>query len=166
MSDRYCLLFAVLLFMAGSARGQIIYLPVQYQYGTQNTFYYGGNDPAVIARASMPVDAGGNWGRTDGYAFVSGDVRVHREVSNEPLRVYSDAIPEQNAHLFGYTISDAANEANASVPRYFRKADVIAAAGATPGVLIVPAQAVLAPTTRPSAPSTEMVRVTPSTLPK
>ena len=167
------------------APAQVIYLPVQYQYGTQNTFYYGGSDPDVIRAAAAPIDAGGEWGRVHGYAFVSGEGDTHRDVTNEPLRVYSDAVPGQNAHLFGYTVADAANAANSSVPRYFRKADVDALAMKTPGILIIPAQADLPPaplaapvrtlsappTTRPatpavSSPRPDSIRVQPVSLPK
>ena len=37
-----------LLFAASTASAQIIYQPVQYQY---DGFYYGGDDPALFAKA-------------------------------------------------------------------------------------------------------------------
>jgi hypothetical protein len=130
---------------ANSAMAQIIYEPIQYQFGDQNKFYYGGTDARVFERAAAPSDAGAQWGRIDGYDFASGDIRVHREVGDQPARVYSDALPAQNAALYGFTATDAANVANASMPRYFRKADVLAAERQSPGLLIVPARAILAP---------------------
>jgi hypothetical protein len=120
---------------------QVIYTPVQYQYGDQNRFYYGGSDPAVFARAAALNDPGTSWGRVNGFDFASADVRVHREVDDQPPRVYSDAVPGWDAAVFGFTATDAANAANASVPRYLRKAGVIAAARAAHGLLIVPATA-------------------------
>jgi hypothetical protein len=143
---------ATLLFLLGvcaaSSRAQIIYEPVQYQYGDQNKFYYGGTDARVFERAAVLSDPGAAWGRVNGNDFASGDVWVHREVSDQPVRVYSDALPTQNASLYGFTATDAANVANASVPRYFRKADVLAAASGGVGVLIVPARAIF-----PAAPA-------------
>ena len=151
MFRRICFVATVISVLgawATSSRAQIIYEPVQYQYGDQNKFYYGGSDPSVFERAAIPSDAGALWGRVNGYDFASGDISVHREVSDQPVRVYSDALPTQNASLFGFTATDAANVANASVPRYFRKADVLAAESGGSGALIVPARAVF-----PSAPA-------------
>ncbi len=104
------------------AAAQTIYEPIRYQYGGQNTFYYGGSDPDVIRRASGPATA--TWGRINGYAFTSGNVTTHRTVNNDRVRVYTDAIPYWNATLFGFTIDDARNEAYQSAPRYFRKSDI------------------------------------------
>jgi hypothetical protein len=140
MLTRICFALAI-GFVAHSSQAQVIYEPVQYQYGDQNKFYYGGTDQRVFERAAGPADAGAQWGRVDGYDFASGDLWTHREVSDQPARVYSDALPTQNATLYGFTAADAANVANAAVPRYFRKADVEAAARQAPGTLIVPARA-------------------------
>lgn len=157
MLTRLCFL-AIIATCLGSASAQIIYQPLQYQYGDQNKFYYGGTDPHVFARAAAPSDPGAQWGRVEGYDFASGDTWVHREASDWPIRVYSDALPTQIASLYGFTAADAANVANASLPRYFRKADVIAAAKQNAGLLIIPARAVFpaampfakpAPTTQP-----------------
>ena len=174
MLTRICFLATVITAIAlsaASSRAQIIYEPVQYQYGDQSKFYYGGTDEHVFARAAAPSDTGADWGRVHGYDFVSGDAWVHREVTDQPVRVYSDALPTQNATLYGFTATDAANVANASVPRYFRKADVIAAARQTPGLLIVPARAVL-PAAPPAAPgektkspaTTQPLIILPSTI--
>ena len=43
-------------------------------------------------------------------------------------KVYTDAAPYVNASLYGYTDGDVRNEANANVPTYFRKRDLLAAA--------------------------------------
>jgi len=141
---RMCIRICFLAFIAlvvESSRAQVIYEPVQYQYGDQNKFFYGGTDPQVFMRAAAQSDAGAQWGRVNGYDFASGDLWAHREVSDQPMRVYSDALPTQNATLYGFTATDAANVANVAVPRYFRKADVLAAAKQAPGLLIVPARA-------------------------
>jgi hypothetical protein len=170
MFTRICFaatLMSLLGVCTASARAQIIYEPVQYQYGDQNKYYYGGTDPRVFERAAVPGDPGAEWGRINGSDFASGDVWVHREVSDQPVRVYSDALPTQNATLYGFTATDAANVSNASVPRYFRKADVLAAASAAAGVLIVPARAVF-PTAPPLAsshsPTTQPAVILPPTI--
>ena len=159
MLTRICFLTIIALviaFSAASLRAQVIYESVQYQYGDQNKFYYGGSDERVFERAAVASDPGAEWGRVHGFDFASGDVWVHREVCDQPVRVYSDALPTQNASLYGFTATDAANVANASVPRYFRKADVLAAASGGAGVLIVPARAIfpVAPTIASSHPPT------------
>jgi len=163
MFNRICLpamIASVILTSVSSSKAQIIYEPVQYQYGDQNRFYYGGTDPHVFERAAAPADTGSEWGRINGYDFASGDLWVHREVSDQPVRVYSDALPMQNATLYGFTATDAANVANASVPRYFRKADVLAAASQVSGALVVPARAVF-----PPAPVDAVLRPAPTTRP-
>ena len=128
------------LLLAAKASAQIVYEPVRYQYGCgPNVFYYGGSDPDVVRRAMQPMGGAGRWGRTLDYAFVSGDVDVHREVRSEPLRVYTDAMPRRNARLYGFTATDAYNEANANVPNYFVKADAMATAHRdASGAVIVP----------------------------
>jgi hypothetical protein len=163
MLTRLCFL-AIIAMSFASVSAQVIYEPVQYQYGDQNKFYYGGTDPHVFARAAAPSDPGAEWGRVEGYDFASGDTWVHREMSDQPIRVYSDALPTQIASLYGFTATDAANVANASVPRYFRKADVLAAASQAPGILIVPARAVLpSAAARPPA-TTRPLIVVPSAI--
>src|SRR5688572_17899838 len=39
----------LLLVVAASARAQVIYAPVQYQYTNGMTYYYGGNDPSMLS---------------------------------------------------------------------------------------------------------------------
>lgn len=132
-------LCAVLMVFASSASAQIFYEPVEYQYEAGGTkYYYGGSNPAVHQYAKEPVNAAGTWGRINGFAFVSGDLRVHREVSNEPVRIFTDATRLRNARLLGYTIDDARNEAYANASRYFVKRDVPAMAVQKDGRWVVP----------------------------
>jgi hypothetical protein len=171
MLSRTCLLSAFALAIAASAASswaQIIYEPIQYQYGEQNKFYYGGTDPHVFERAAVPSDPGAVWGRVNGFDFASADVRVHREVCDQPARVFSDALPTQSATLYGFTPADAENVANASMPRYFRKADVLNAAAEAPGILIVPARALFLPAPRQAvsvpAPTTRPTLILPRAM--
>jgi hypothetical protein len=98
--------------------GQIIYQPIQYQYGTSAKFYYGGADPTVIEFGLAQPSTGPN-----------------------QVTIYSDARPYENVAIYGYTISDARNEAYANVPRYFRKRELLAAAQFAPdGSLVIGAQ--------------------------
>jgi hypothetical protein len=140
-----CVAVLTMLFCSAQSSAQIIYAPVKYQHGEQNKFYYGGSDPRVLAYADGPSGGAGRWGRVHGFDFVSGNVDTHREVSYEPERVYTDAVPFQNARIYGFTANDARNEAYANVPTYFRKADLIDAAIPTPGAWIVPAHGLPAP---------------------
>src|SRR5207237_1367470 len=119
-------LFCVLFFVVGSsASAQIFYQPVQYQYFSGGrSFYYGGSDPYVQYCAN-PRSHAPWYGRSMGYAFHSATIDVHEEVTTEPVRVFTDMIPGQNARFFGYTVDDAHNAANANAALYFRKADVV-----------------------------------------
>jgi hypothetical protein len=134
-------LFAVVLSCASSSFAQIIYEPVQYQYGDQNKFYYGGSDPRIIQHAMGPRDAAGRWGRVNGFDFVSANIHTHREVRSEPERTFTDARGYENARIYGFTATDARNEAYANVPTYFRKSDLLNAAIPTGRGWVVPAQA-------------------------
>src|SRR4051794_29985573 len=133
-----------LLLVSSSSFAQVFYQPVQYQYrnGSQ-TYYYGGSDPRMHRYVQGPVGPGQTWGRINGWDFASGDLDRHREVAFErPLRVFSDAVGYQNAAFYGYTPADAMNDAYASAPCYFRKADLLATAHRDEtGALIVPASA-------------------------
>src|SRR5437762_11987819 len=111
--------------LASSACAQIIFEPVQYQYGQQQSYYYGGSDPRVFASAEATHDGASRWGRVNGWAFASGGIDTHREVATEPTRVFADAIPFRNATFFGYSANDARNEAYANAPTYFRKSDLL-----------------------------------------
>ena len=141
--SRVAIALALLACFVSSASAQIIYEPVQYQYEAGGTtYYYGGSDPRVHAYAQLPYSTSGTWGRTSGFAFVSGDVRSSRSVSNEPVRVFTDAVGLVNAHLLGFTPDDARNEAYANQPRYFVKRDLLrAAVPQKDGSFVVPAQA-------------------------
>ncbi|MBC8107278.1 MAG: hypothetical protein H7Z14_11860 [Anaerolineae bacterium] len=134
-------LFALVLSCASSSFAQIIYEPVRYQYGDQNKFYYGGSDPRIIQHAMGPRDAAGRWGRVNGFDFVSGNIDTHREVSGQPERTFTDALGYQNARIYGFTATDARNEAYADIPTYFRKRDLLNAAIPTARGWVVPAQA-------------------------
>jgi hypothetical protein len=113
---------------ASLAGAQTIYAPVQYQYGVeQYRYYYGGSDPVVFDRADRTL-------AIDRLTDIPHDSRrytdayVHLNLIGQLDRVYSDVIPSLNARTFGYLQRDAANDAYANVPRYFRKADLVAAA--------------------------------------
>ena len=58
---------------------------------------------------------------------------MHRRLVGQLDRVYSDDAPYVNARVYGYLPVDAANDANANVPRFFRMADVLRAAVALAG---------------------------------
>jgi len=123
------------------ASAQIVYEPVQSQYfAGGRAYYYGGSDPRVHASARRESGLS-SWGRSNGYAFHSGTIDTHREVSTEPTRVYSDQVPGWNARVFGYTANDAQNQANANAYTYFRKADLLRTAiRQADGSWLVPAQ--------------------------
>jgi hypothetical protein len=152
-------LIAVVLACASQSFGQVIYEPVRYQYGEQNKFYYGGSDPRIIDYGYGVRDAAGRYGRVHGFDFVSGNIDTHREVSNEPEHVYSDCLGYQNARVYGFTATDARNEAYANIPTYFRKSDLLRAAVPGDGAWVVPAQAQPIPANM----GEPMVRITPAT---
>ncbi len=135
---------ACLLCVTSFTSAQLVFEPVQYQYGGQNPFYYGGSNPRVIARANQP--ACGDYGRVHGWAFVSGNDITHREVGTEPLRVYTDCVGRgfTNAAIYGYSVDDARNEAYQSVPLVFRMRDLLAhAQPVSDGTWVVPPTAPL-----------------------
>ena len=132
----------ILFALVSTASAQVVYEPVTYQYDAGGTtYYYGGNDPRVHAIAAEPSSSAGTWGRVNGFTFVSADINIHREVSNQPARVFTDAVRNRDAAPFGYTPNDARNEAYAGVPRYFAKRDVPAMAVQKNGAWVVPAAA-------------------------
>lgn len=132
---------AALSACGAAASAQIVYEPVQSQYfAGGRAYYYGGADPRVHYSAARESGLA-TWGRSNGYAFHSGNIDTHREVSTEPTRIYSDQVPGQNARFFGYTVSDAQNQANANSYIYFRKADLLRTAiRQSDGTWTVPAQ--------------------------
>src|SRR5690348_13173020 len=114
------MLGALLLGASSSASAQVIYEPVQYQYFSGGrAYYYGGSDPQVHVDANHLSHEPG-YGRTQEYAFHSGNIDTHREVVTEPIRVYTDMIPNWNGHIFGYTVDDARNAAYMNSATYFR----------------------------------------------
>ncbi len=122
-----CLAILTLTAVSTSATAQIFYQPVQYQFGEQTKFYYGGRDGRLFEFARRAA---------------RGDTNRLGLTSDEPERVYSDRLGFQNARYFGYTASDASNEAHANAPTYFRKRDLLNAAIPTSdGTWIVPAMA-------------------------
>jgi hypothetical protein len=132
---------AVVAVVASSslANAQTIYAPVQYQYGEgRHKYFYGGEDPAVFDRAERQrafddlTDIPHTATRYN-YAYV------HHNLIGQLTRVYSDVVPYMNARVFGYLPVDASNDAYASAPRYFRKADLDRAAVELPdGSRVVP----------------------------
>jgi hypothetical protein len=67
---------------------------------------------------------------------------VHLNLIGQLDRVYSDVTPWRNARVFGYLQRDAANDAYANAPRYFRKADLVEAAVELPdGSRVIPPSA-------------------------
>jgi hypothetical protein len=127
---------------SSSLSAQTIYAPVQHQYGSgDHRYYYGGSDPAVFERAERQrcLDE-----MTD-YPYTSArynDAYVHFRLLGQLDRVYSDCVPYMNARVFGYLPVDAANDANANVPRYFRKVELLRGAVMMPdGSRVVPAAA-------------------------
>ncbi|HZL38564.1 MAG TPA: hypothetical protein VFC78_24865 [Tepidisphaeraceae bacterium] len=153
------------LILCASTFGGVIYEPVQYQYGpiqphgngSIEYYYYGGAHPDAV-RASVQL----NYDR-----FQYGpNIQPHNftsRASQVPLVYLSGPGPKVNMAAYGYTDTDAYNEAQANVPRYFRKADLLRAARIAPdGTAVVPAQAKPVPaliqirplnpaTTRPAA---------------
>lgn len=115
--------------IARPAAAAIVYEPVQYQYGSQARYYYGGSDASVHHFANRFIDK-----------------RIIRDaegqLSNLPARVFADSLPRLNASLYGLTANDAKNQAYASIPRYFRKVDLVKGSHIDcSGNLIVPATA-------------------------
>jgi hypothetical protein len=133
---------AVVTLVASSLNAQTIYAPVQYQYGEGvHKYYYGGSDPAVFAMAErqrqLDEMTDFRYG-TDRYNAAY----LHYNLIGRLDRVYSDVVPYMNARVFGYRAVDAANDANANVPTFFRKADLLRAATVMPdGSHVVSAQA-------------------------
>jgi hypothetical protein len=142
-----------LMFAGGSvANAAIVYEPVQYQHRGINgeIYYYGGRNPDVVADARLRAYALRH--SDPNYQPAGFTVRTERTPA-----VYSDVAPYMNLSIYGYTSVDAANEANANVPRYFRKGDLLAAGYIDrDGSLVVPAN---------TRPLTTLPRVAPTTQP-
>lgn len=134
-------LSAVLL--SSPAFAQVIYYqPVTYQYdsgpcGTK--YYYGGTNPSVHQHAyhgalCKPYYYSSNLHRFDGGSSFGQPSPMY-----DRSYVYSDCAPHQNLARYGWTATDAQNEAYANTPTYFRKADLLASAVRQPdGSYVVP----------------------------
>ncbi len=107
--------------LSTAASAQVIYLPVQYQYGQDQPYFYGGNDPCVFASAE----------RTSALLRFQG-------IQSRSVRVYSDLFPYANAAEFGFTPDDARNEAYFNQQRYFRKGELLDQAVEVNGTYYVP----------------------------
>jgi hypothetical protein len=128
---------ALCIGFVSAASAQVFYEPVQYQHHfAGSTFYYGGHNPRVFAAAAGDI-------LSRDYSSVTHAIHVMRG-----SEAYTDAAVLDNAGDSTYTgysrftANDARNEAYASVPRYFKKANLLAAAELTEdGTWIVPAHA-------------------------
>jgi len=120
----FVLLSAIAL--ACPSLAQVIYEPPTVQYGTEDRkFYYGGTDPLTLRRG----------------AFYG--IRSLRPIDEEPLRVYTDLLPDVNAATYGFTIDDARNEANAQIPTHFRMSDAVPGTRVENGTVVVPQRPVV-----------------------
>lgn len=130
---------ALSVLVSSSASAQVIYMPVQYQYGESMRYYYGGNTPYMFAFADrLACRNGYPSSMNDRYTSLRLTIG---QIGEGPV-VLTDCMPLRNAAAYGYTATDASNEAYANVPRYFRKGDLInAATVAADGTLVVSAQA-------------------------
>ncbi len=113
--------FVVVCAIVSSARAQIIYEPVRYQYGGQTPYYYGGSDPDVFRFAAREYGEAHN-----GFTSATADTMSFREVTSLRPRVYVDHIRRGDASIYGYTAVDARNDAYWNAARYFNKHDIIA----------------------------------------
>lgn len=119
--------------LAATSYAQTIYEPVTVQYGGQNTYYYAGQDPHIHQAATFPSAPGAAWGRTGGYAFVNS----RRAVVERTPRIFTDDLGSFDARVYGMTIDDVVNQANASLPRYFTKNDLVNSGNPQPDGTIV-----------------------------
>jgi hypothetical protein len=120
MWPRLVVVLSILLPVAG-ASAQVVYEPVRIQYGDAQPYYYAGNDARIHAAAAGPGAPGAAWGRVGGFAFVND----RRQVTQPFARTYTDAFGIRDARPFGLTIDAVWNEANARVPRVFRKSATV-----------------------------------------
>jgi hypothetical protein len=107
--------------IVSSASAQIIYEPVQYQYGGQTIWYYGGHDPDVFRFADREHALARN-----GFVFAVGDITSHKTVSWYHPAVYIDELRRADASIYGFTADDARNAAYQNAARYFCKKDILA----------------------------------------
>lgn len=163
--------FACLFLFVSSARAQVIYEPVQYQFGTNPHIYYAGNDPGMLHYIEHEKCRNGYPNAITG---LQSDGLRHAPLRlREGEFVYSDCIGYRNAYVYGYTVTDVRNEAYMAVPRYFTKHDLLDSAEvATDGTLVVPAvprqhdtlmsrEQVKAATTQPGQPKPRAIIIIP-----
>lgn len=114
--------------LASTVSAQTIFEPLQYQYpGPRGGYFYGGEDPVQLAAAERNL------------ALLDAERRFGER--SRPAPVYFDLLPLRDARPFGFTPTDASNEAQQSLPRYFRKSQLLRGAVETPSGRIVPARA-------------------------
>ncbi len=124
------------LLVASNSFAQTIYEPLQYQFGRENKYFYGGTDPRVHEYANRLASPGRTYGRVQGYRWVT----KTRIVEREQPRIYTDLFPGENAWFYDYSADDAVNDLRAQQPRYFRKGELTQNATVLPdGTRVVPA---------------------------
>jgi hypothetical protein len=167
----------LLLVAANYATAQVVYEPVQYQYRNGMTYYYGGNNPAVHRHAELVACRDGYPNAIAGHHYNS--LRHTLAQSTDPLYVFTDCF-RGNAAVYGYTPTDAHNEAMAHVPLYYTKRDLlVAATPAADGIgLSVPAMGMhrgmmkhmdgsaAGATTQPSEPKPRAIIIIPKGAPR
>jgi hypothetical protein len=166
----------LLLVVATSASAQVIYAPVQYQYTNGVTYYYGGSDASmnhyiehVKCRNGYPSEISGGYNH----------LRCTMGQIGEQKYVFTDCLMYRNAAVYGYTATDARNEAYANVATYYTKRDLMnAAVPDAAGTLVVPAhgrpadsmkmhpKAGNTATTQPSEPKPRAIIIIPKGAPK
>ena len=126
--------------LSSGALAQVIYQPITYQHDAGRyggTYLYGGANPQthLHARYDRPCNYyAGNLHRFDG-----GNSFGQPSPMYDRTPIYSDCAPFQNLNRLGWTAADAANEARANAPTYFRKIDLLASAVPQPdGSFVVP----------------------------
>ena len=118
------ILFALTPFAAAST----IYEPIQFQFGTDRPYFYGGQNQ-IVHRLAASADALN---------------RLYPVTEQRPW-VFADSYLGQDAKTIHFGISDAINQANASVPCYFRKGDLRASATREGRAMTVPARVATLP---------------------
>ena len=176
------MLSVIVLMIAGSSvSAAIIYEAPNYEYRDPHhdgpTFYYGGSNPLVLAygrmyqaRYNTGVDPQRNVAATEGHYGYN---LVHTGLIGNAPFVFSDRLPAGvNAFPYGFSVSDARDQAYRSIPLSFRMADLRGYPDRD-GNIIVPAHQSrglidihpMAPTTQPaSAPTTEPILIIPKGL--
>ena len=97
----------MLMIAPAATRASTIYEPLQVQFGNDRPYFYGGQNP-LVHRLAASADA----------------LNRLYPVGEQRPRVFADFYLGQDAKTIHFDISDAFNQANASVPCYFRKGDL------------------------------------------